>query len=274
MDSVVVGLRLCGARADRQRYVSGMRGRFDRMTGALPELHAPILVVDDEQDIRSLVRETLERDGHQTVEAGDGKAALRQLHEMHPRLVVLDVMMPELDGWQTLERIRDVSDVPVILLTARALEWERTRGLRSGADDYLTKPFSPMELAARVDALLRRTGGRDTDRPVIYDDGFVQIDFAQRQVTVAGRQVSLTPLEFRLLNAFTENRGQVLDRDQLLTMAWGGRTAVFPDQVKVYVGYLRRKIGVRADGASPIETVRGFGYIYRADRGSPDVQVN
>ena len=238
-----------------------------------PGHHTPILVVDDEDDIRCLVREALEREGHETVEAGDGKAALRQLHELHPRLVVLDVMMPELDGWQTLERIRDVSDVPVILLTARALEWERTRGLRAGADDYMTKPFSPMELAARVDALLRRAGSRENDRPGSYDDGFVRIDFARRQVTVAGAPVSLTPLEYRLLAAFTEHQEQVLDRDQLLKMVWGSRTAVFPDQVKVYVGYLRRKLGVRSDGTSPIETVRGFGYIYRTGPGGNGVQA-
>jgi DNA-binding response OmpR family regulator len=243
------------------------------MPGTTPGRNAPILVVDDEDDIRLLVREALEREGHETIEATDGRTALRRLYELHPRLVVLDVMMPELDGWQTLERIRDVSDVPVILLTARALEWERTRGLRGGADDYMTKPFSPMELAARVDALLRRTGGRGSERPGVYDDGFVRIDFAQRQVVVAGAPVRLTPLEFRLLTAFTENRDQVLDRDQLLTMVWGSRTAVFPDQVKVYVGYLRRKIGVRADGSSPIETVRGFGYIYRAGPGPTEVQA-
>ncbi len=243
------------------------------MPGTTPGRNAPILVVDDEDDIRLLVREALEREGHETIEATDGRTALRRLYELHPRLVVLDVMMPELDGWQTLERIRDVSDVPVILLTARALEWERTRGLRGGADDYMTKPFSPMELAARVDALLRRTGGRETERPGVYDDGFVRIDFAQRQVVVAGAPVRLTPLEFRLLTAFTENRDKVLDRDQLLTMVWGSRTAVFPDQVKVYVGYLRRKIGVRPDGSSPIETVRGFGYIYRPGPGPTEVQA-
>jgi DNA-binding response OmpR family regulator len=243
------------------------------MAGTTPGRNAPILVVDDEDDIRLLVREALEREGHETVEATDGRTALRRLYELHPRLVVLDVMMPELDGWQTLERIRDVSDVPVILLTARALEWERTRGLRGGADDYMTKPFSPMELAARVDALLRRTGDRETERPGVYDDGFVRIDFAQRQVVVAGAPVRLTPLEFRLLTAFTENRDRVLDRDQLLTMVWGSRTAVFPDQVKVYVGYLRRKIGVRADGSSPIETVRGFGYIYRAGPGPTEARA-
>ncbi len=169
------------------------------MPGTTPGRNAPILVVDDEDDIRLLVREALEREGHETIEATDGRTALRRLYELHPRLVVLDVMMPELDGWQTLERIRDVSDVPVILLTARALEWERTRGLRGGADDYMTKPFSPMELAARVDALLRRAGGRETERPGVYDDGFVRIDFAQRQVVVAGAPVRLTPLEFRLL---------------------------------------------------------------------------
>lgn len=235
------------------------------MTQALPEVSAPILVVDDETDIRALVRETLEGYGHTVVEEADGKAALRHMHDLQPRLVVLDVVMPELDGWQTLERIRDISDVPVLLLTARALEWERTRGLRSGADDYMTKPFSPMELAARVDALLRRSGAREADRREVYDDGFVRVDFAQRRVTVPQGQISLTPLEFRMLATLVQHPNEVLERDQLLTMVWGSRTAVFPDQVKAYIGSLRRKLGVCADGSPPIENVRGFGYMYRTD---------
>jgi DNA-binding response OmpR family regulator len=200
--------------------------------------------------------------------AGDGRAGLRALFARPADLVVLDVMLPELDGWQVLGRIRELTDVPVLMLTARGTQAERVRGLRSGADDYVVKPFGHEELLARVEALFRRTAsgrGIDGRAPArIYADGLVEIDFVEHRVRVRGEEVALTPLEFRLLTAFTEHHDEVLDRDQLLTMVWGSRTAVFPDQVKVYVGYLRRKIGPRADGSSPIETVRGFGYIYRA----------
>ena len=233
------------------------------MTEAL-EPHGPtILVVDDEEDIRQLVRATLEREGHSVVEAVDGKDAIRKLYELRPALVLLDVMMPELDGWETLERIRDVSEVPIIMLTARGFETERSRGLRAGADDYVIKPFSPLELAARVTALLRRSGSTQEDRPAVYDDGFLRIDKAQRKVAIGDRDVSLTPLEFRLLTTLIDHRDEVLHRDRLLTLVWGGVAAVFPEQVKLYIGYLRRKLGTRPDGESPIETVRGFGYIYR-----------
>jgi DNA-binding response OmpR family regulator len=220
------------------------------------------LVVDDEDDIRSLVRDVLEAEGHRVLEAPDGRAALRIVHQERPALIILDVMMPELDGWQTLERIRDVSDVPVIMLTARGLEWERARGLRAGADDYLTKPFSAIELGARVAALLRRAP-QTAERPVHYRDGALMIEFATRTVVNNGEPVSLTPLEFRMLCEFVKNVDQVLTRDELLVSVWGHRDAVFPEQVKLYVAYLRRKL--TASGGEPlIETIRGFGYIYRS----------
>ncbi len=233
------------------------------MTEARNTRSAPILVVDDEADIRGLVRVALEREGHTVVEAVDGIDAVRKLYELRPALVILDVMMPELDGWATLGRIRDVSEVPIIMLTARGFDTERSRGLRNGADDYVIKPFSPMELTARVTALLRRTQGREIDHPTVYDDGFLRVDKAQRKVVVGKREVGLTPLEFRLLTTLIDHRDEVLDRDRLLKLVWGSVTAVFPEQVKLYVGYVRRKLGTRADGTSPIETVRGFGYIYR-----------
>jgi len=220
------------------------------------------LIVDDEADIRGLVRDVLESEGMSVLEAPDGKAALRLLYDERPDLVVLDVMMPALDGWQTLGRIREVSDVPVIMLTARSLEWELARGLRAGADDYLIKPFSPMELAARAVALLRRA--RRGELPEIHDDGFLHVDYASRTVTAGGREVRLSPIEFRMLGTFIQNAGRVIGRDEMLAAVWGGRGAVFPEQVKLYVGYLRRKLGTREDGTSPIETVRGFGYVYRA----------
>lgn len=221
-----------------------------------------VLVVDDDEDIRLLVRELLERGGYTVEEAPDGKSALRQLFANAPALVILDVTMPDMDGYQTLERIRDLSDVPVLMLTARTQELEKVRGLSAGADDYVAKPFGRQELLARVQALLRRTGGR-SEVVEAYADDFVQIDYAQRKVTVEGREVQLTPLEFKLLAAFVQNPNQVLSRDQLLEIVWGDPYGVSGDQVKLYVGYLRRKLVPDAPESAPVETVRGFGYRYR-----------
>jgi DNA-binding response OmpR family regulator len=224
---------------------------------------ARILVVDDDEDIRKLVVQLLERAGHRVAQASDGRAGLRALHASPPDLVLLDVSMPDLDGWQTLERIRDLSDVPVIMLTARGQELERVRGLQSGADDYVTKPFGRQELLARVQALLRRSSASRSEPAESYGDGLVTIDFAQRAVTYAGRDVSLTPLEFKLLSALVRHPRQVLSRDQLLELVWGDSFGVSGDQVKLYVGYLRRKLDSDAPDSVPIETVRGFGYRYR-----------
>jgi DNA-binding response OmpR family regulator len=221
-----------------------------------------VLVVDDDEDIRTLVRELLERAGYTVDEAENGRAALRHLFSNAPALVILDVTMPDLDGYQTLERIRDLSDVPVIMLTARTQELEKVRGLSAGADDYVAKPFGRQELLARVQALLRRTGGK-TEVLEAYQDDFTEIDYAQRRVVVQGRDVQLTPLEFKLLAAFVQNPNQVLSRDQLLELVWGDPYGVSGDQVKLYVGYLRRKLVPDAPDEAPIETVRGFGYRYR-----------
>jgi DNA-binding response OmpR family regulator len=221
-----------------------------------------VLVVDDDDDIRNLLRELLTRAGYEVDEAPDGKAALRQLYSSPPALVLLDVSMPELDGYGTLERIRDLSDVPVIMLTARTQELEKVRGLSGGADDYVAKPFGRQELLARVQALLRRTGGR-TEVTEAYADEQIEIDFAQRRVSAGGRDVQLTPLEFKLLAAFVQHPTQVLSRDQLLELVWGDPYGVSGDQVKLYVGYLRKKLSPEQPEAAPIETVRGFGYRYR-----------
>ena len=221
-----------------------------------------ILVVDDDADIRLLLRELLERAGFDVEEAEDGRAGLRAFFENPPSLVILDVSMPDMDGYQMLERLRDLSDDPVLMLTARSQELEKVRGLSAGADDYVPKPFGRQELLARLQALLRRTGGR-TEVVEAYADDFVEIDYAQRSVVVQGRTVQLTPLEFKLLAAFVQNPSQVLSRDQLLELVWGDPYGVSGDQVKLYVGYLRRKLVPDAPETAPIETVRGFGYRYR-----------
>jgi DNA-binding response OmpR family regulator len=227
---------------------------------------ARILVVDDDPDVRGLVRELLERAGARVTEAADGREALRLLYDVRPEVIVLDVTMPELDGWQTLERVRDLTEVPVLMLTARDTELEKVRGLRAGADDYVTKPFGRQELLARIGVLLRRAAsmpawgpGRET-----YADGRVSVDVTRAEVRVADRDVQLTPLEFRLLVTFLRNQGQVLSRDQLLELVWGDTGAVHPSQVKVTVSYLRRKLIEAPDDEDPIETVRGFGYRWRA----------
>ena len=223
---------------------------------------ARILAVDDEADIRELLRELLGRAGYDVDLADDGRAALRALFAARPDLVILDVNMPGLDGWQTLERIRDVSDVPVLMLTARTGELEKVRGLTRGADDYVTKPFGRQELLARVQALLRRATGH-AESVETYADDVLSIDFAQRAVTVGEREVSLTPLEFKLLSAFVRHPNQVLSREQLLELVWGDAFGVSGDQVKLYVGYLRRKLNPESPEEAPVETVRGFGYRYR-----------
>jgi DNA-binding response OmpR family regulator len=223
---------------------------------------ARVLVVDDDADIRGLLKELLGRAGYDVVESSNGRDGLRALYASSPDLVLLDVSMPELDGWQTLERIRDVSEVPVVMLTARAAELERVRGLKAGADDYVTKPFGRQELLARVEAHLRRKGER-VEQPGTYADGLITIDFAQREVTVAGRNVSLTPLEFKLLSTFVRNPNQVLSHDQLLELVWGDAHTGSRARTKLYVGYLRQKLDAGEGGESPIETVRGFGYRYR-----------
>ena len=221
-----------------------------------------ILVVDDDQDIRGLLSELLIRAGFDVDEAADGRTALRRLYEAPPALVLLDVSMPDMDGYQTLERIRDLSDVPVIMLTARADELENVRGLVGGADDYVSKPFGRQELLARIQAQLRRSGGK-TEVTEAYSDAFVEIDYGERRVTAHGREVSLTPLEFRLLAAFVQHPNQVLSREQLLELVWSDPFAVSGDQVKLYVGYLRKKLVPDTPDTAPIETVRGFGYRYR-----------
>src|SRR5919206_4759794 len=218
-----------------------------------------VLVVDDDDDIRLLLRELLSGAGYLVETAEDGRVALRVFHEHPTDIVVLDLSMPELDGFETLERLRDLSDVPVILLTARSGEIDKVRGFRAGADDYVVKPFGRQELLARIEALLRRAPA--TTRLEHYDDGAISIDHGRRLVLCRGLPVRLTPLEFRLLVTFVEHAGNVLSSDQLIEHVWGHPAAVSRDQVKLYVSYLRKKLG-QADGFEPIETVRGFGYRY------------
>ena len=222
-----------------------------------------LLVVEDDPDIAMALRLLLTRAGHTVAHAKDGRAGLRDAYTERPELVILDIGLPGMDGWQVLERLRDVSDVPVLLLTAHGQESDKVRGLRGGADDYLTKPFTNAELVARVEALLRRTAGPVSWADEVYDDGVLRIDPAARRTFVAGDEVRLTPTEFRLLNVLVRHAGAVLSPNQLLAQAWDDPTGIGPERVKFAVLRLRRKLGWTDPDASPIESVRGFGYRYR-----------
>jgi DNA-binding response OmpR family regulator len=221
-----------------------------------------VLLIEDDADIALGVRTVLNRNGFEVRAATQGRDGLRLFHSERPDIVVLDVGLPEMDGWTVLERIRELSEVPVLMLTSHGREVDKVRGLRAGADDYLTKPFGIAEFVARVQALLRRQRPADP-LPEVFDDGSVRINFATHDVFVDGNAVELTPTEFRLLTALVRHRGQVLSPVKLLELAWSDPLGIGPDRVKYTVMRLRRKLGAETGGDSAIEAVRGFGYRYR-----------
>jgi DNA-binding response OmpR family regulator len=227
-----------------------------------------ILAVEDEPDITFALRLVFERAGYEFISSADGRAGLRMVHEERPDIVVLDIGLPGMDGWTILERIRDVADLPVLLLSAHGQESHKVRGLRAGADDYLTKPFTNNELLARVEALLRRSRRpRDSagEWDGLYDDGLVRIDPKTRAVHVMAldgeREVDLTNIDFRLLHVLVQHAGAVLSVQQLLARVWDDPSGIGPERVKFAVLRLRRKLGWDA-GNSPIHAVRGVGYRY------------
>jgi two-component system, OmpR family, alkaline phosphatase synthesis response regulator PhoP len=220
-----------------------------------------VLVVDDEPRMIRFIRMNLEHDGFEVVEAADGLAALKQVRDSLPDLVLLDVAMPELDGFETLRLMREITNVPVIMLTARAEEDDRVRGLELGADDYVTKPFSPRELVSRVRAVLRRTqSAPPAEKHTIQIDDRLSINFDRREVTVDGQPVKLRPTEFRLLYHLVSNAGWVVPHDQLLAKVWGYEYREETHYLRLYINYLRQKL--EADPANPryILTERGVGY--------------
>lgn len=226
-----------------------------------------LLIVDDEPDVRALVGRSFgyERPEFTVLEAADGEEALRIVSAERPDLVVLDLMLPGRDGFSVLEELRRTDDVPVIVLTAKGLERDRVRGLELGADDYVVKPFSPRELVARVDAVLRRARASAPRRGVV-ERAEVRIDLSARRVTRGGSEVRLTPTEFNLLAELATHSGEALGHETLLGRVWGSEYRTETHYLKVYVGRLRDKL--ERDPANPrlILTVRGIGYRF-ADAG-------
>jgi two-component system KDP operon response regulator KdpE len=220
-----------------------------------------ILVVDDEARIRRFIRMNLDLEGYGVIEAEDGVEAVNRVREDLPALVLLDVMMPDMDGFETLERIRSLSSVPVIMVTAKGDEEDRIRGLDLGADDYITKPFSPRELLSRIRAVLRRTEPSKTQAPApLMIDEALSIDFPRREVIARGEHIKLRPTEYRLLLHLVENAGWIVPQETLLAKVWGPEYTDDNQLLRLYVTYLRKKIEPDPSNPRYIHTERGVGY--------------
>lgn len=220
-----------------------------------------ILVVDDEERMVRFIRLNLEHDGFKVIEAFNGTQAINKVRASLPDLILLDIMMPDIDGFEVLRTIREVSTVPIIMLTAKGEEDDRVKGLELGADDYITKPFSPRELVSRVRAVLRRTEtASSTTHGIIEVDDRLKLDFDRREIWVNGELVQLRPTEYRLLYHLVQNAGWVITHDQLLAKVWGYEYRDEPHYVRLYINYLRKKL--EEDPANPkyILTERGVGY--------------
>jgi len=222
-----------------------------------------ILIADDEARMRRFIQMNLTLEGYRVVEAGNGLEALDHVRADLPDLVLLDVMMPELDGFEALRIIREISTVPIIMLTVRDDESDKVKGLELGADDYVTKPFSPRELASRIKAVLRRTELESVaDKSIIKVDDYLQIDLNRRQVFVGGKEIKLRPTEYRLLYHLVLNAGQTLTHEIILSKVWGYEYRDESQYVRLYITYLRQKIEPDPSDPKYILTNRGMGYYF------------
>lgn len=220
-----------------------------------------LLLIDDDVELVALLREYLEGEGFAIVAAHDGEAGVRAAAELAPDLVVLDVMLPKLGGFDVLRRLRERSALPVVMLSARGEEIDRVVGLELGADDYLPKPFSPRELVARIRAVLRR-GRERTSEIELLAVGDCEIDLGARTVRCAGEQIELTGTELAILEHLLRDAGRVVRRELLYREVFGRRAASYERALDVHISNLRRKLGPGADGSERIKTVRGLGYQY------------
>ena len=220
-----------------------------------------ILVVDDEERMARFIRLNLEHDGFQVIEAFRGQEAMDKIRTTMPDLVLLDIMLPDLDGFEVLKMIREISNIPVIMLTAKGEEDDRVKGLELGADDYVTKPFSPRELVSRVKAVLRRSESiMENSDEILNVDDRLKIDFSKREIWVKGELVKLRPTEYRLLYHLVQNAGWVLTYDQILSKVWGYEYRDEPHYVRLYINYLRQKLEENPAMPKYILTERGVGY--------------
>jgi DNA-binding response OmpR family regulator len=226
-------------------------------------LRAKILVIEDENDIAAVLRYRLQQEGYQVLSACDGVEGLEVLRQQHPHLILLDVMMPRMNGWEACRKIRECSDAPIIMLTGLGAEQDKVRGLEMGADDYVTKPFSLAELSARVGAALRRSSfPRAKELAAQLDDRLV-VDRARQLVFVDGERVELSPIEYRILCCFLDNADRILTHEWILTEVWGWQYADETDYLRVYVHHLRKKIEKNPRNPHYILTEHGLGYRFQ-----------
>ncbi|MEI7769945.1 MAG: response regulator transcription factor [Chloroflexales bacterium] len=217
-----------------------------------------ILVVDDDNGLRELIRINLEHEGYNVIQAANGLQCVQAVREQRPDMVILDVMMPEMDGVEACGKVREFSQIPILMLTAKVQSEDVITGLDRGADDYLLKPFNMDELSARIRALLRRVP--PAYRPLTAGDGQIQIDQQKREVRVRGEAVDLTPTEYHLLLILSENSGRVVEHETLLRAVWGQEYTKDNDYLKVYIWHLRRKIELDPRTPTLLLTEWGVGY--------------
>ena len=219
-----------------------------------------LLLVDDDTTLLRFLTEYLEREGYAVRTADRGQAALRQFYEARPDIVVLDVMMPGMDGWEVCARLRELAETPVILLTAKTSEADKLRGFRLGVDDYITKPFSLAELGARIRAVLTRTAGQRSQQASVLQVGALRVDLGRREASLGGQTLELTPTEFRLLACLAARPGQAVAQADLVKEAWGGLRQETGSALRRYVWFLRQKIEADPDQPKRLLTGRGYGY--------------
>jgi len=226
-----------------------------------------VLIIDDDPAFLNLVEQVLTQKGYEVFKASSGREGLRLMFDQRPHLVLLDVVMPGTDGWQVCSRIREISDVPIIMITSRyKSEEDIVRGLDYGADDYLIKPVGSKELIARVRAVLRRAelpSSQEIRQGIIYSDGFLTVDITERKIIVDGKRIKLTPREFRLFTLLVENVGRILTHKQLLEKVWGWEYTDDLDYVRIYISHLRQKIEPEPSLPRYIITEPGVGYYFQ-----------
>ena len=224
--------------------------------------NGPILIVEDDANTASLVKTYLEREGFSTITAADGEKAILMAKQQKPGFVILDIMLPKIDGWEVFRQLRTFSNVPVLMLTAREEEIDRVTGLSLGADDYVVKPFSPRELVARVKAILRRFHSTlvEKDEKLVY--GKLELDLVKHRVSLQGQTVNLTATEYKLLQTMMQTPGRVFSRNELLDVLYKQGEIVVDRVVDVHIGKLRQKLELHPAQPSYILTVRGFGYTF------------
>jgi DNA-binding response OmpR family regulator len=257
---VLVGFQ-GGADAGGMFYFTG---RDTRSEPDMMREKETILAIDDDASILYLLKRSLEAEFYQVLVAGDGRTGLDVFERENPNLILLDITMPEMDGYTVCTRVREISQVPIIIITARGQEDDKVKGFECGADDYLTKPFSVRELKARVKSVLRRSQVSEVQASeTVFTSGDLEIDFTKRSVTIAGNAVNLTPIEYKLLREFVLNRGKAITHSYLLQKVWGPEYLNETEYLHVFIGRLRNKLHIDNRGQKYVMTLPGVGYQFQ-----------